>query len=205
MTYKTRTFDLRSLRGISDETLELHFKLYAGYVESANRLTERIGTMLDHGHVDREEIPVYSELTRRLGYEYNGMVLHEYYFENLTRQGGGSPGDGFRAAATARFGDVETWQGDFAGIGAMRGVGWAICCQDPRSGHLSNHWVTLHEQGNVAGFRPILVMDVWEHAFLLDHGSDRARYITAFFANVDWRVVESRLRAEAAPSRDARV
>jgi len=143
-------------------------------------------------------MPAYSELTRRLGFEYNGMVLHEYYFGNLRRHGDGEPprDAAFRRAAEASFGRYELWKTDFVSVGKMRGVGWAICYQDPANGRLSNHWVTLHEVGNVAGFTPILVMDVWEHAFLLDYKpAERPKYIEAFFANVDWRTVDARLRA----------
>jgi len=76
----------------------------------------------------------------------------------------------------------------------MRGVGWAICYHDPSSGRLSNHWITLHETGNVAGYNPILVMDVWEHAFLLDYKpSEREKYIEAFFFNINWDTIEDRL------------
>ena len=86
------------------------------------------------------------------------------------------------------------WQTDFTGVGKMRGVGWAICYQDPATGALSNHWITLHEIGNVSGFLPILVMDVWEHAYILDYApADRPKYIEAFFSNVDWDAVQSRL------------
>ncbi|HVP30308.1 MAG TPA: superoxide dismutase [Myxococcota bacterium] len=194
--YRARSFDLSGLRGISDETLEMHFKLYAGYVKSTNLLTEQIAEMLSDGKIDEEETPAYSELKRRLGFEYNGMVLHEHYFENLTRGGEGAPksGSAFRSAAEAGFGSFDAWKADFVGVGKMRGVGWAICYQDPSSGRLSNHWVTLHEVGNVAGFRPILVMDVWEHAYLLDYApADRPKYIDAFLANVSWTAVEDRL------------
>ncbi len=193
MTYKARTFDLQGLHGISNETLELHFKLYAGYVKGTNTLTERIEEILKDGKVDQEETPAYSELTRRLGFEYNGMVLHEYYFENLARQSDQRRMGAFRERAAETFGSFETWKTDFAGIGNMRGVGWAICYQNPANGRISNHWITLHEHGNVAGFQPILVMDVWEHAYLIDYGSERAKYVDAFFANVAWEVVEGRM------------
>ena len=89
-TYKPRQWNLSGLKGISDKTLEMHFKLYEGYVTETNRLTEHIGGMLKDGQVDQEEMPAYSELTRRLGFEYNGMVLHEYYFDNLARGGTGA-------------------------------------------------------------------------------------------------------------------
>ena len=91
-SYKARQFNLSGLKGISDETLELHFKLYEGYVKETNNLTERIWQFIQDGKVDQEEMPAYSELTRRLGFEYNGMVLHEYYFENLKKgTGTGEP------------------------------------------------------------------------------------------------------------------
>jgi len=195
--YQPKHFSLSGLNGISDQTLEMHFKLYEGYVKETNQLTERIALFLKDGRVDQEEMPAYSELTRRLGFEYNGMVLHEYYFGNLKKGGGGTPArsSSFLTAAELHFGSYETWKADFVGIGKMRGVGWAICYQDPMNGRLSNHWITLHEIGNVAGFKPILVMDVWEHAFLLDYKpAARPQYIDAFFSNVNWDVVEQRLR-----------
>ena len=197
-SYKARQFDLSRLKGISDQTLEMHFKLYEGYVKETNNLTDRITEFIKDGNVDQEEMPAYSELTRRLGFEYNGMVLHEYYFDNL--QKGGDTGDpestsSFAKAAASTFGSYEIWKTDFVGIGKMRGVGWAICNQNPANGRLSNHWITLHETGNVAGFNPILVMDVWEHAFLLDYKpAERPKYIEAFFSNINWNAVEKRLQ-----------
>ena len=202
--YRTREFSLSGLDGISDKTLEMHFKLYDGYVKETNRLNEQIGEILKDGKVDQEETPAYSELTRRLGFEYNGMVLHEYYFENLKAKGTGEPkkGSEFRKLVEESFGSYEIWKADFAGVGKMRGVGWAITFQDPATHWLSNHWVSLHEVGSVAGYRPVLVMDVWEHAFLLDYKpSERAKYIEAFFKNVDWSTLDRRCRepkAEAA-------
>ncbi len=195
-SYKTRKFDLSGLQGISDETLELHFKLYEGYVKETNRLTEKISEFVEDGKVDQEEMPAYSELTRRLGFEYNGMVLHEYYFENLKK--GGSTGEPdrnsqFFKAAGSCFGSYDIWKTDFDSVGKMRGVGWAICYENPANNRISNHWISLHETGNVAGFKPILVMDVWEHAYLLDFRSERPKYIEAFFSNIHWDAVEARL------------
>src|SRR5437588_952492 len=196
-SYKARQFDLAGLQGISDETLEVHFKLYEGYVKETNKLSEKITELIKDGKVDQEEMPAYSELTRRLGFEFNGMVLHEYYFDNLQKRGGiGDPNrtSRFLKAAESSFGSYGIWKADFVGIGKMRGVGWAICYENPANGRLSNHWITLHETGNVAGFNPILVMDVWEHAFILDYKpADRPKYIEAFFSNIDWSTVERRL------------
>jgi superoxide dismutase, Fe-Mn family len=191
--YKARTFDLSGLTGISDNTLEVHFGLYGGYVKNVNLLNEQLVTMQQGGQSSN---PAYAELTRRLGFEYNGMVLHEWYFGNLTKAAGGgiSSSSALGRALGESFGDIETWRKDFAAIGGMRGVGWAVTYLDTATGRLSNHWITLHEDGNVAGFVPLLVMDVWEHAFLLDYKpAERPKYIESFFANVDWNVVQQRL------------
>ncbi len=203
-TYQAKQFDLSGLKGISDKTLEMHFKLYEGYVKATNDLTERISGFLADGKVDQDEMPAYSELTRRLGFEYNGMVLHEYYFANMMKAGIGEPdrNSAFCKAAEQSFGSYDIWRTDFVGIGKMRGVGWAICYQDPTNGRLSNHWITLHQIGNVAGFTPVLVMDVWEHAFLLDYKpAERPKYIEAFFSNIDWNAVEKRLQKSTAAAR----
>lgn len=193
-TYQAKEFNLSGLKGISDQTLEMHFKLYQGYVTNTNTLNERIAEMISGGNAGT---PAYSELTRRLGFEYNGMVLHEYYFGNMKKDGTGDPdsSSAFYAAAEGSFGSYENWKTDFVSVGKMRGVGWAVAYQDPSTGRLSNHWITLHEVGNVAGYTPILVMDVWEHAFLLDYKpAERPKYIEAFFQNIDWDAVNSRLR-----------
>lgn len=194
-SYKPKTFDLSNLTGVSDKTLEMHFKLYEGYVTNTNLLTEKISEILADGQVDKEEMPAYSELTRRLGFEYNGMVLHEYYFANMKRGGGGEPSSGgsFRTAVERSFPSFAIWKTDFVSVGKMRGVGWAIAYLDPANGRVSNHWIELHQNGNVAGFIPLLVMDVWEHAYLLDFKpADRPKYIEAFLSNVDWDAVDGR-------------
>lgn len=195
--YRARQFDLSGLKGISDKTLETHFKLYEGYVTETNRLMDKIGEFLKDGRVDQEEMAEYSELKRRLGFEYNGMVLHELYFENMKRHGDAMPerGSSFLREAISCFGSFDVWKADFVGVAKMRGVGWSICYQNPANGCLSNHWISLHEIGNVAGFVPLLVLDVWEHAFILDYKpADRPKYIEAFFANLNWEPVEERMK-----------
>jgi Fe-Mn family superoxide dismutase len=201
VTYYPKQFDLSGLNGISDHTLETHFKLYEGYVKGTNDLNQRIADILRDGVVDQEETPAYSEFNRRRGFEYNGMVLHEYYFGNMKKEGSVEPNrnSAFRKAAIESFGSYEIWKADFVGVGKMRGVGWAISFQNPANGRLSNHWVSLHEMGNVAGFTPVLVMDVWEHAFLLDYKpAERPKYIEAFFSNIDWEAVDGRVQLKEA-------
>lgn len=194
--YSPKKFPLSGLNGISDKTLAMHFKLYEGYVQETNRLNEQLQIFVEKREVDHERIPAYSEMKRRLGFEYNGMVLHEYYFENLKKGADINPEENsaFYRLASESFNGFEVWKEDFVGVGKMRGVGWAICYQDPVSKRLSNHWVTLHETGNIAGYKPILVMDVWEHAFLLDYKpAERGKYIESFFSNIDWQQLDKRL------------
>ncbi|MDT7043714.1 superoxide dismutase [Candidatus Nitronereus thalassa] len=196
--YKAKEYNLSGLNGISDESLEKHFSLYEGYVKATNKLNDQLATFLQDGTIDQEEMPAYSELTRRLGFEYNGMILHEYYFGNLTRYETGDPAPSsvFLEAATASFGSYQLWKTHFTGVAKMRGVGWAVCYQNPANGMLSNHWITLHETGNVSGFIPVLVLDVWEHAYIWDYAlADRPKYIDAFFSNIDWDTVEQRMKS----------
>lgn len=192
--YKEHDFSrLKGLKGISDETLEIHLGLYSGYVKNTNILNEKVIELTEAGKSGQ---PEYAELKRRYGFEYNGMRLHEYYFENLKPNGS----DMFKESSalgkiiTETYSSIDVWKNDFCKVGAMRGVGWAILFQDPFTKTLSNHWITLHEEGNIAGFNPLLVMDVWEHAWFRDYKpADRPKYIEAFLGNVDWSVVEGRL------------
>ncbi len=196
-TYRAKHFNLSGLAGISDRTLETHFGLYEGYVKNTNALMEKIAGMIKNGQVEQNDMLAFSELKRRLGFEYNGMVLHEYYFANLKKGGGGEPDrkSSFMKTVEECCGSYADWRADFIGSGKMRGVGWVMCCQDLETGRLMNQWITLHELGNVAGFNPILVMDVWEHAFMLDYRpAEREKYIDAFFSNINWSAVEERLR-----------
>jgi Fe-Mn family superoxide dismutase len=199
-TYKTQAFDpLQGLDGISDAQVEEHLKLYAGYVKQVNAMNGELAEMLGRGKASGTN-PEFAEITRGLGFEYNGMILHEYYFENLRRAAEPHPpaGSGLAQALGRSFGAIEQWLTDFQAIGEMRGVGWVILFEDPVTDRLSNHWITLHQEGIPAGFKPLLVMDVWEHAFMRDDkATERKKYVEAFFRNIDWALVERRLQHEA--------
>jgi len=199
--YKEQAFDqVRGLDGISDDQVAEHLKLYAGYVKQVNTLNQELFELLGKGKASGKD-PEFAELTRRLGFEYNGMILHEYYFSNLRRAGEPMPppSSGLSQALSETYGSVETWKTDFQAMGDMRGIGWVILFQDPATDRLTNHWVTLHQDGVPAGFKPLLVMDVWEHAFMRDYkANEKGKYVEAFFRNIDWQVVERRLREESA-------
>jgi Fe-Mn family superoxide dismutase len=200
-TYKEQTFDhLRGLDGISDEQIAEHVKLYAGYVKQVNTLKEELADLRGRGQASGSN-PEFAEVTRHLGFEYNGMILHEYYFSNLRKAADPAPGAGsaLAKALSDSFGSVDQWRTDFHGIGEMRGVGWVVLAEDPVTERLTDHWITLHQDGFPAGFKPLLVMDVWEHAFMRDYkATERAKYIEAFFRNVDWQAAEKRLREAVA-------
>jgi Fe-Mn family superoxide dismutase len=185
---------LKGLKGISDGVLEVHFKLYEGYVNRTNKLTDSLFALCKEGQAAGTN-PAYAEMTRRMGFEYNGMLLHEYYFGNLKPGASTQPPSKLKSALEKSFGSYDTWLADFKAVATMPGVGWAILFQNPQNGLLSNHWVTLHEDGNPAGFHPVLVMDAWEHAFVPDYkANERAKYVDAYFQNIDWDAAESRLR-----------
>ena len=191
-SYTPRKWNLAGLNGISDKTLEVHFGLYEGYVKNTNLLNEQIAAKIDEGRAASTDL-AFSELNRRLSFEYNGMRLHELYFDNLA-SGGNEPPAAVRNALAAAYGDFETWKKDFVAVGGMRGIGWAIAYQDPTNSRITNHWVELHQDGNLASFVPIIVMDVWEHAFLLDYKpSERGKYIDAFFSNLNWTAIADRI------------
>ena len=192
-SYQVKDFNLSGMRGISEPTVEMHLNLYKGYVQNTNLLREQLSEMIDKKSASPAH-PVYADLRRRLGFEYGGMFLHELYFQNLAPKGKGTPSGDFQTTVRESFGSYENWQNDFISVGKLRGVGWAILYQDPETGWLSNHWIVLHAQGVPTGLNPVLVMDMWEHAFLLDYRpGEKEKYIEAFFLNLDWSAVNRRL------------
>jgi len=192
MAYTAKDYSkLIGMEGFSDTLLNNHFTLYQGYVTNTNKLIDTLTTMLKEG---KTATPEYAELKRRFGFEFNGMRLHEYYFGNLGGKGGIDKSGALAKKLAEAYGSYEAWEQDFRATGAMRGIGWVVLYQDDVSGALCNQWINEHETGHLAGCRPILVIDVFEHAFMIDYGLKRADYIAAFFKNIDWKVVESRIK-----------
>jgi len=192
MAYTAKDYsNLIGMEGFSQTLLKNHLTLYQGYVTNTNKMLDLLATMVKEGRIGT---PEYAELKRRMGFEFNGMRLHEYYFGNLGGKAALDKLGKLGRKLAEDFGSYEAWEKDFKGTGAMRGIGWAILYQDGVTGRLMNQWINEHETGHLAGCIPILVMDVFEHAFLTDYGLKRADYIEAFFTNINWGVVESRLR-----------
>jgi Fe-Mn family superoxide dismutase len=191
MAYTAKDYSaLIGLPGFSETLLKNHFTLYQGYVTNTNKVLDTLDAMLKDG---KAGTPEYAELKRRLGWEFDGMRLHEFYFENLGAKPL-DPGGALAKKIAADFGSYENWEKDFKATGAMRGIGWTILYQDPVNGRLINFWINEHDVAHPAGCTPLLIMDVFEHAFMIDYGLKRADYITAFFTNINWGAVEARLK-----------
>ena len=191
MAYEAKDYSsLIGMDGFSEALLKNHFTLYQGYVANTNKVMGLLDEMLK---VDKTGTPEYAELKRRLGWEFNGMRLHEYYFDNLGGDGKLDTGGKLAQQINEDLGSYASWEKDFKAIGAMRGIGWTVLYQDSLTRRLFNLWINEHDVGHPAGCRPILVLDVFEHAFMLDYGLKRADYIGAFFNNIDWKEAEKRV------------
>lgn len=192
MTYQAKDYSkLIGIEGFSETLLKNHFTLYQGYVTNANKLLDTLKAMLNEG---KTAIPEYAELKRRLGWEWNGVRLHELYFENLGGDGKFPESGKLASLIKENFGSFENWLKDFKATGTMRGIGWVVLYQDTLTGNLINFWINEHDVGHPAGCNPLLIMDVFEHAFMIDYGLKRADYIEAFFKNINWQEVEKRLK-----------
>jgi len=179
------------MKGFTDSLLKNHFTLYQGYVTNINKILDTLSQFSREGKL---ALPEYAELKRRVGFEFNGMRLHECYFENLGGKGILDKNGRLGTKIAADFGSYDAWERDFRSTASMRGIGWAILYQDNITGGLINQWINEHETGHLAGCRPILILDVFEHAFMIDYGLKRADYIAAFFQNIRWETVENRIK-----------
>jgi superoxide dismutase, Fe-Mn family len=192
MAYQAKDYsNLIGMSGFSETLLKNHFTLYQGYVTNTNKLGDVLVLLLKEA---KTATPEFAELKRRMGWEFNGMRLHELYFENLGGKTAVDKAGKFAKKAGEAFGSYEAWEMDFRAVGAMRGIGWVVLYQDNVTGALFNQWINEHDGGHLAGCTPVLIMDVFEHAFMIDYGLKRADYIAAFFKNINWDAVEKRIK-----------
>lgn len=192
MTYTAKDYSkLLGMEGFSETLLKNHFTLYQGYVTNTNKLIDELEQLLKN---DKTGTLEFAELKRRLGWEFNGMRLHEYYFENLGGKTTLDKNSKLFKKILEDFGSYEAWEKDFKSTGTMRGIGWVILYQDIVNGKLLNFWINEHDVSHPSGCNPILVMDVFEHAFMLDYGLKKIDYIESFFKNINWQVVETRIK-----------
>ena len=194
MNYEPQKYDLLlGMTGFSDQLLKNHFTLYEGYVANTNKVLALIKEMTETG---KASTPEYAELKRRFGWEYNGMRLHELYFGNMVKGGKKmNEGEALAKKIIADFGSIEQWALDFKSTGTMRGIGWVVLSHDKVSDKLFNVWINEHDVGHLAGATPVLVLDVFEHAYMIDYGLKKADYITAFMNVTDWGEAEKRYKS----------
>ncbi len=187
MAYEAKNFEsLSGTKGFSDQLLKNHFTLYQGYVTNTNKVAEALSGMAREG---KTTTPEYAELKRRFGWEFNGMRLHEYYFGNMIKDGKAlDKNSNLYKKIVTDFGSYENWEKDFKATGAMRGIGWVILYYDGTEGRLFNTWINEHDVGHLCGASPLIVMDVFEHAYMVDYGLKKADYIEAFFKAIDWTI-----------------
>jgi superoxide dismutase, Fe-Mn family len=194
VAYEAKDYSrIKGLTAISDVQIEEHLKLYAGYVKRTNILFKKLA---DIGNEHHQDDISFQEIKRRLGWEFDGMRLHEYYFDQLVPGGsGGLKADNpFGKLVAKQFGSIEAWQEFFMGTAKMPGIGWVVCYFDSVNGMILNTWIEQHHEGHLIGCKPLLILDVFEHAFTVYlKPTQRAQYLTDFMANVDWNIVGKRI------------
>ena len=195
--YSPKDFSyLLSMKDFDASLLKMHFTLYEGYVKNCNLLQKLLSELAKKEELSAYE---YGAFKRRFGWEFDGMRLHELYFSNLGGRGILPKKSSLYKAITAQFGSFEAWRKEFAATGLIRGIGWVILYLDLASGNLFNVWINEHDVGHLARGEPIVVMDVWEHAYLTQFGLNRGEYIEKFLQNIDWGVALERFDSITVP------
>jgi len=185
--YNPRTFTIPTLKGISENTLDEHMKLYQGYVKHTNYILNKVDELSADTEKNAYEL---AELHRRLGFEFGGMRNHECYFALLEKGASElSENSPLYKKITEQWGSFEIWMVRFKALAATRGVGWAMLSYDPQGDTLINSWVDEQHQGQLAGLSPVVALDMWEHSFVADYApSGKKKYINDFFENINWNV-----------------
>lgn len=191
--YEAQKFeDLIGLDGFSEKLLRNHFTLYEGYVTNVNKVSDALAQLAKE---DKIATPEYAELKRRFGWEFDGMRMHELYFGNLMKGGSELSDDmELKKKLEENFGSVENWLKDFKATGAMRGIGWVVLYYDQEGDRLFNAWISEHDGGHLTSCIPLLIMDVFEHAYMTDYETKKADYIEAFIKAICWHVVNARFK-----------
>ena len=196
MNFIEKKFTIPELAGISQKTIEEHLKLYSGYVKSANLILEKITELRKDADEITKNTYLISELQRRFSFEFDGMRNHEYYFEQF--EGGTKSMDeqsGLAEKIKETWESTDAWLLRFKEIAMTRGIGWAVLYFDKKTNTLNHSWVEEQHLGHLAGAEVILALDMWEHSYMLDYvPSEKKKYVEAFFANLNFSVVEGRYK-----------
>lgn len=191
MTYTTKTFNLPTLQGLSEKQIKVHLGLYEGYVKNVNLIMNTIKAY--EGTDDEGGKYAIAELRRRMGFEFNGMRMHEYYFEQFEGEKSVNPESALAKAAAEKYGSGEKFLAHIREVAGSRGIGWVVVYADPVANTIHTTFVGDHEIGQLAGLPILLALDMWEHAYMVDYvPAEKNNYIDAFFTNLNWSVVEKR-------------
>lgn len=191
MKYELQTFDIPEMEGISKDTIDNHLGLYAGYVKNVNLIREKIGV---YSFDEENNAYAIAEIQRRLGFEFGGMRNHEYYFRQFEGGAKELPEGKLKSMMEAQWGSYEKWLHRFTSIAKTRGVGWAMLYYDKQTDQLIQTWVDEQQLGQLADVQIVLALDMWEHSYMRDYVSaDKGKYVEAFFNNLNWSVVASRV------------
>ena len=184
--YTEQQFQIPTLNGLTEKTIEEHKKLYAGYVKHANLINEKLASYKG----DETKTYETGELYRRFSFEYNGMRNHECYFALLTGTSIDAPT--LIQAINTQWGDVETFKNAFTALALTRGIGWAMLSFDKSTSTLIMHWIDEQHLGQLQGTSPIIALDMWEHSFVADYQpSGKKQYVIDFLAQMNWSAAES--------------
>lgn len=188
---KPLPFRADKLIGISEKSLTIHHdKLYAGYINKVNEISERLGVLHQSGNFEGNA--TYSELRALKDAEtfaVNGVYLHEWYFDTLGGDGNIAVAAELSKAFVEKWGSVEDGLKYFSAC-AMAARGWSVLAWDTKAGKLKHYNSDSHNQGGVWGCLPVIVLDCYEHAYFLDYGSDKKKYIEDFWRNFNWAEAE---------------
>lgn len=191
MKYEVQTFDIPEMEGISKDTIDNHLGLYAGYVKNVNLIREKISV---YGFDQESNAYAIAEIQRRLGFEFGGMRNHEYYFRQFEGGAAPLPESRMKTLIETQWGSFDKWLERFTSIAKTRGVGWAMLYYDAQTEQLIQTWVDEQQLGQLADVQIVLALDMWEHSYMRDYlSADKGKYIEAFFKNLNWKVVASRV------------
>jgi superoxide dismutase, Fe-Mn family len=192
MTYEAKTFDIPTLEGISERTIKEHLGLYAGYVKHVNLIHEKIEELKQDSEKNAYAL---SEVQRRLGFEFGGMKNHEAYFSQFEGGAKNIPQESeLYKSCTYLWGSWDAFLAQFKATAMTRGIGWAMLSLDRKAQRLIISWVDEQHLGQLPATEVVLALDMWEHSYMLDYApSEKKSYIEAFFKNLNWEVVASRI------------
>lgn len=190
MAHVAKNFDylIGHIKGLSEKQIRAHFGLYQGYVKKINEIEDKLKKAdVNAANYSYGE---FSELMRRLPVPYNGALLHELYFENLT-ENSTEPSPDLIQAIESQFQSMENWQAHVR-AGLLSSYGWVLLVRSKRDGILRNDLLEEHHRGVIVEQDILLALDGWEHSYMIDYGTNKSDYITVLEKSIDWNIVNQR-------------